>query len=158
MQSGEASRPESHGWQDGKIACGADGLCRGRHEMKFNAQERRWVMRLLSRLTPEQRARYEAACREAPRHHRTGKLYDDAKARIAERILYDDMMVAMDRAADSRAWEIAPDSQTFRCPSCGAETTSHKLSPHFRCRCGLRLKKVSFDDVINARTGISVFD
>ena len=55
--------------------------------MKFKAQERAWVMRLLARMNPNQRARYEAACRLAPRHHRSGKLYDLAKAEIAERIL-----------------------------------------------------------------------
>jgi hypothetical protein len=65
--------------------------------MKYRAQERAWVMRLLARLTPDQRKRYEAACRDAPRHHRTGKLYDDAKARIAERILYEDAVAARDR-------------------------------------------------------------
>jgi len=47
-------------------------------------------MRLLARMNPDQRARYEAACRIAPRHYRSGKLYDGAKAGIAERILYDD--------------------------------------------------------------------
>lgn len=60
--------------------------------MKYKAQERAWVAQLLARLTPDQRARYEAACRVAPRHHRSGKLYDGAKAEIAERILYDDAM------------------------------------------------------------------
>lgn len=47
-------------------------------------------MRLLARLTPEQRIRYELACRTAPRHYSSGKLYDGAKAKIAERILYED--------------------------------------------------------------------
>lgn len=58
--------------------------------VKFKAQERRWVMALLARLTPAQRLRYEAACRAAPRHPHSGKLYDGAKAAIAERILYED--------------------------------------------------------------------
>lgn len=58
--------------------------------MKFKAQERRWVMSLLARLTPTQRQRYEDACREAPRHPNSRKLYDWAKAGIAERILYED--------------------------------------------------------------------
>lgn len=60
--------------------------------MKYCAQERAWVMRLLARLTPIQRARYEAACRSAPRHHRSGKLYDGMKAAIAERILYEESL------------------------------------------------------------------
>jgi hypothetical protein len=47
-------------------------------------------MRLVARLTPAQRQRYEAACADAPRHHRTGKLYDREKARVAEAILYAD--------------------------------------------------------------------
>lgn len=61
--------------------------------MKYTAQERVWVMRLLARLTPAQRLRYEAACREAPRHQHSGKLYDGAKAAIAERILYEDSLI-----------------------------------------------------------------
>ncbi len=60
--------------------------------MKYSAQERAWVARLLARLTPDQRQRYELACRAAPRHHRSGKLYDGAKAAIAERILYEDVL------------------------------------------------------------------
>jgi hypothetical protein len=60
--------------------------------MTYSAQERAWVMRLLARLSPEQRARYEAAGREAPRHSHSGKLYDHAKAEIAERILYEDSL------------------------------------------------------------------
>jgi hypothetical protein len=47
-------------------------------------------MRLVARLSPAQRLRYEAECRKAPRDHRSGKLYDGEKARIAERILYED--------------------------------------------------------------------
>ena len=58
--------------------------------MKYRAQERKWVMRLLARMTPEQRQRYEEACRDAPRHPHSGKLYDGAKAEIAERIMYED--------------------------------------------------------------------
>ena len=54
--------------------------------MKFRAQEKAWVRRILARLTPEERKRYEAECERAPRH-RNGKLYDDARARIAERIM-----------------------------------------------------------------------
>ena len=57
---------------------------------RYAATERRWVMQLVARLTPDQRRRYEAACREAPRHHNSGKLYDGAKAAIAEQILYGD--------------------------------------------------------------------
>lgn len=58
--------------------------------MKYKAAERAWVGRLLARLTPDQRRRYEAECAAAPRHHRTGKLYDGEKAKIAERILLED--------------------------------------------------------------------
>lgn len=56
--------------------------------MKYKATEREWVKHLLARLTPDQRERYEAQCRIAPRHYRSGKLYDSAKAEIAERIMY----------------------------------------------------------------------
>ncbi|KKM54230.1 hypothetical protein LCGC14_1553600 [marine sediment metagenome] len=59
--------------------------------MSYAAQERGWVAKLLARLTPEQRERYEKECRAAPRH-RSGKLYDGARAKIAERILYEDAM------------------------------------------------------------------
>ncbi|HAM56007.1 MAG TPA: hypothetical protein DDX89_04650 [Candidatus Omnitrophica bacterium] len=62
--------------------------------MKYRATERGWVMRLLARLTAEQRQRYEEACRTAPRHPHSGKLYDRAKAEIAERILYEDRIAA----------------------------------------------------------------
>jgi hypothetical protein len=68
--------------------------------MKFKATERAWVMRLLARLSPAQRLRYEATCREAPRHYRSGKLYDHAKAEIAERILYEDSVGPRVRAGD----------------------------------------------------------
>ncbi len=54
---------------------------------RYSPQERRWVMQLVARLTPAQRAEYERRCRTAPRDHRTGKLYDGAKAQIAEQIL-----------------------------------------------------------------------
>jgi hypothetical protein len=47
-------------------------------------------MRLLARLTPAQRARYEAEMRKRPGHYRTGKKYDRLKAEVAERILYED--------------------------------------------------------------------
>lgn len=60
---------------------------------KYGALEKEWVRRILARLTPEQRERYEAECAEAPRH-RNGKLYDTARARIAERIMYEDHMEA----------------------------------------------------------------
>jgi len=58
--------------------------------MKYRATERKWVMRLLARLTPAQRARYEEECRIAPRHYRSGRLYDADRAAIAERIMYED--------------------------------------------------------------------
>lgn len=67
--------------------------------MRYSAQERAWVRRLLARLTSEQRARYEIACAEAPRHHGTGKLYDGERAAIAERILYADSLRELDGAA-----------------------------------------------------------
>jgi len=66
---------------------------------RYSAQERAWVTRLLARLTPEQRARYEKACSEAPRHEHSGKLYDGARAAIAERILYADALRELDGAA-----------------------------------------------------------
>ena len=61
--------------------------------MKYKATERAWVMRLLARLTPAQRVRYEAEVRAlAPelRHHHSGKIYDRQKATVAERILLED--------------------------------------------------------------------
>ena len=67
--------------------------------LKYSAQERAWAMRLLARLTPEQRARYEKACSEASRDFRSGKLYDGTKAAIAERILYADALRELDGAA-----------------------------------------------------------
>ena len=56
--------------------------------MSYPARERAWVRRILVRLSPEQRVRYEDECRTAPRH-RNGKLYDASRAAIAERILLD---------------------------------------------------------------------
>ncbi len=58
--------------------------------MSYEAQERAWVRRILARLTAAQRKRYEDECRIAPSHHRTGRLYDSARATIAERIMLDD--------------------------------------------------------------------
>jgi len=59
--------------------------------VKYKAQEKEWVRRILARLTPEQRERYEKACAtEVWLRHRNGKLYDTDRARIAERILYVD--------------------------------------------------------------------
>lgn len=58
--------------------------------MKYPATERAWVARILARLTPDQRKRYETECRDAARHHSTKHLYDAERARIAERIMYDD--------------------------------------------------------------------
>lgn len=48
------------------------------------------MKRILARLTPEQRERYEQECKTAPRHYRTGRLYDPARAEIAEQILLHD--------------------------------------------------------------------
>lgn len=56
---------------------------------RYAATERKWVMELLARMTPAERAEYEKRCAKAPRHHTHGKLYDDAKARIAERVMYE---------------------------------------------------------------------
>jgi len=56
--------------------------------VSYPAQEKAWVRRILARLNPEQRARYEEECKEAPRHYRSGRLYDTARAEIAERILW----------------------------------------------------------------------
>jgi hypothetical protein len=47
-------------------------------------------MRLLARLTPDQRRRYEAEMGQTPGHHSTGKKYDSLKARVAERIMLED--------------------------------------------------------------------
>lgn len=59
--------------------------------MKYKANEREWVRRILARLTPEQRERYEEECANATDlRHRNGKLYDRARAKIAERIIYED--------------------------------------------------------------------
>lgn len=58
--------------------------------MKYKATERAWVMRLLARLTPDQRRRYEEQMRRAAPHHNSGKKYDDLKASIAERIIFED--------------------------------------------------------------------
>ena len=58
--------------------------------MKYKATERGWVMRLPARLTPAQRARYEAEMAKRPGDYRTGKKYDRLKAEVAERILYED--------------------------------------------------------------------
>jgi hypothetical protein len=59
--------------------------------LKYKASERQWVVRLLARLNPDQRRRYEEACRVCPiRGAHSGKLYDGEKAKIAERILYED--------------------------------------------------------------------
>ena len=55
----------------------------------YRPQGREWVKRLVRLLTPDQRMRYEVECRIAPRCH-NGRLYDGEKARIAERILYND--------------------------------------------------------------------
>ena len=56
--------------------------------VKYKANERAWVMRLLARLSPEERAEYERRMRETPGHHRTGKKYDSLKARVAEEVMY----------------------------------------------------------------------
>lgn len=58
--------------------------------VRYAANERVWVARLLARLTPEQRARYEAEMAKRPGHWRNGKKYDGLKAEVAERILYED--------------------------------------------------------------------
>ena len=65
--------------------------------MKYRAQERAWVMKLLARLTPDQRRRYEEACRTAPREGAHQRLFDGEKARIAERILYEESLGAGSR-------------------------------------------------------------
>ena len=57
--------------------------------MKYAAQERKWVARILVRLTSAQRDEYERECKRPLYRHRNGKLYDSEKARIAERIMYE---------------------------------------------------------------------
>ncbi len=54
---------------------------------RYSASERKWVARVLARLTPEDRERYELECRRAPRHPKSGRLYDLDKVKIAEMIL-----------------------------------------------------------------------
>lgn len=61
--------------------------------MKYKATERAWVMRLLARLTPDQRRRYEEEMRREPGHHSTGKKYDGLKAQVAERIMLEDSLL-----------------------------------------------------------------
>ena len=58
---------------------------------KYPANERRWVMRLVNRLTAPQRARYELACQEATKHY-NGRLHDRARAQIVEAILLMDTL------------------------------------------------------------------
>ena len=65
--------------------------------MSYAATERAWVRRILVRLTPEQRKVYEERCKTWPRH-RNGKLYDGAKARIAEQILLESAQERRDNA------------------------------------------------------------
>ena len=71
-------------------ACGGPGTVEGRYNVKYKATERQWVMRLLARLTPAQRVRYESEMARQPGHYRSGKKYDGLKAKVAERILYAD--------------------------------------------------------------------
>jgi hypothetical protein len=92
--------------------------------VKYKATERAWVTKLLARLNADQRRRYEEACRKAPRHERTGKLYDGAKAEIAERILFEDVKAATGRycgskhSHDAHEWQQMgrPNGPMFRCP------------------------------------------
>lgn len=60
--------------------------------LRYRATERAWVARLLARLTPDQRKRYEAEMRRQPGHHASGKKYDGLKAQVAERILYEEAL------------------------------------------------------------------
>lgn len=53
--------------------------------------ETKALRRVLRMLTADQRARYVDACKSAARH-RNGKLYDTARQRIAEEIIYKDRM------------------------------------------------------------------
>lgn len=53
--------------------------------MRYKAQEKAWVRKILARLNPEQRKRYEELCR-----HRNRRLYARERAEIAERILLED--------------------------------------------------------------------
>ena len=54
---------------------------------RYCAQERKWVRQLLCRMTKAERQEYEKRCADAPRHHRSGKLYDGERARIAEQVM-----------------------------------------------------------------------
>ena len=58
--------------------------------MKYKAYERSWVMRLLARLTSDQRKRYESEMAKELGHWRTGRKYDGLKAEVAERIMLED--------------------------------------------------------------------
>ena len=53
----------------------------------FPATERRYLQHLLMRLSVEQLTVYEARCKQATRHHSSGRLYDWQRAVIAEGIL-----------------------------------------------------------------------
>jgi hypothetical protein len=46
-------------------------------------------MRLLARLTPEERREYERRMKELPGHWRSGKKYDWMKAEVAEKVMYE---------------------------------------------------------------------
>lgn len=58
--------------------------------MRYRANERKWAREIIRKLTPDQRERYEAACATNTDLRFNGRLFDDAKAKIAERILYED--------------------------------------------------------------------
>lgn len=60
--------------------------------MKYKATERAWVGRLLARLSPDQRKRYEEQMRKEMGWYSNGKKYDRLKAKVAERILYEDAL------------------------------------------------------------------
>lgn len=56
------------------------------------ANERDWVRAILVRLTPGQRKRYEMEMAQTEGHPNSGKKYDDLKAKVAERIMYEDAL------------------------------------------------------------------
>jgi hypothetical protein len=58
----------------------------------YAAQERAWVARILARLTTEQRVRYVVEMRQQSGHAHSGKKYDNLRAAVAERIMYEDRM------------------------------------------------------------------
>ncbi len=54
--------------------------------MKYAAQEREWVRRILVTLTPTERQEYERLMAQARGNARTGRKYDALRAKVAEMV------------------------------------------------------------------------